>query len=62
MDATQLWETTMDPKERQLINLKIDDIINAEKEVSVLMGDDVAKRRAWIENNIDFNQEDDYII
>ncbi|MBL0701719.1 MAG: DNA topoisomerase IV subunit B [Spiroplasma sp.] len=62
MDAIQLWETTMDPEKRQLIKLKIDDIINAEKEVSTLMGDDVSKRRAWIEKNIDFEQEDEYII
>lgn len=58
MDATQLWETTMDPKRRQLIRLKIDDIVNAERDVTTLMGDDVAKRRDWIENNIDFEKVD----
>ena len=58
MDATQLWETTMDPKRRQLIRLKIDDIVSAERDVTTLMGDDVAKRRDWIENNIDFEKVD----
>ncbi len=62
MDATQLWETTMDPTKRVLIRVTIDDIINAEKEVNILMGDDVPKRREWIENNIDFNQEDNFQI
>ena len=58
MDATQLWETTMDPKRRQLIRLKIDDIVSAERDVTTLTGDDVAKRRDWIENNIDFEKVD----
>lgn len=62
MDAPQLWETTMDPKNRVLIRVTIDDIINAEKEVNTLMGDDVPKRRQWIENNVDFEQVDSFEI
>lgn len=62
MDAPQLWETTMDPKNRVLIRVKIEDIINAEKEITTLMGDEVAKRREWIEENIDFNQTDEFEI
>lgn len=58
MDANQLWETTMDPEHRQLIQLKIDDIVTAEKEVTTLMGNDVERRRDWIETNIDFNAVD----
>lgn len=58
MDANQLWETTMDPERRQLIQLKIDDIVTAEKEVTTLMGNDVERRRDWIETNIDFNAVD----
>ena len=58
MDANQLWETTMDPERRQLIQLKIDDIVTAEKEVTTLMGNDVERRRDWIETNIDFNAID----
>ena len=58
MDANQLWETTMDPGRRQLIQLKIEDIVTAEKEVTTLMGNDVERRRDWIETNIDFNAID----
>ncbi len=62
MDAPQLWETTMDPANRVLIRVNIEDIINAEKEITTLMGDEVAKRREWIEENIDFNETDDFKI
>ncbi len=62
MDAPQLWETTMDPVNRVLIRVNIEDIINAEKEITTLMGDEVAKRREWIEENIDFNQTDEFEI
>lgn len=62
MDAAQLWETTMDPEVRQLIKVTIEDIINAEKQVSTLMGDDVPKRRSWIESNVDFEESDTFEI
>jgi len=62
MDAAQLWETTMDPDVRQLIKVTIEDIINAEKQVSTLMGDDVPKRRSWIESNVDFEEKDTFEI
>jgi topoisomerase-4 subunit B len=62
MDAAQLWETTMDPEVRQLIKVNIEDIINAEKQVSTLMGDDVPKRRNWIETNVDFEESDTFEI
>jgi topoisomerase-4 subunit B len=62
MNFDQLWETTMDPKTRSLIQVKIDDESEAEKRVSILMGDQVAPRRTWIENNVDFVDEDDYQI
>lgn len=58
MDANQLWETTMNPETRQLIRLKIEDVLTAEQEVTTLMGNDVDKRRAWIESNIDFEKVD----
>lgn len=62
MDAHQLWETTMDPENRVLIRVTIDDIINAEQEVNTLMGDDVPKRREWIETYVDFEQHDNFEI
>ena len=60
MDATQLWETTMDPERRSLIKVKITDVALAEKRVSVLMGDNVEPRKDWIEENVDFSLEDSY--
>ena len=54
MDANQLWETTMDPLKRSLIQVKITDVALAEKRVSILMGDKVEPRKEWIEENVDF--------
>ncbi len=62
MDATQLWETTMDPKTRSLIKVSINDAALAEKRVSVLMGDKVDPRKEWIEENVEFSLEDNYKI
>ncbi|MCR5564456.1 MAG: DNA topoisomerase IV subunit B [Gammaproteobacteria bacterium] len=60
MNASQLWETTMDPKNRTLIQVKIEDIADAEQSVSVLMGDDVEPRKQWIDNNVSFAEIDDF--
>ncbi len=62
MDATQLWETTMDPKTRSLIKVNISDASLAEKRVRVLMGDKVDPRKEWIEENVEFSMEDNYKI
>ena len=61
MDAIQLKETTMDPKTRLLLQVEIDDPILAEKRVNVLMGRDASVRRAWVEENVDFNKIDTFI-
>ncbi|KAA8433511.1 DNA topoisomerase IV subunit B [Weissella sagaensis] len=55
MNAEQLWATTMDPSQRTLIRVKIDDAMLAEKRVTTLMGDKVEPRRKWIESNVAFN-------
>ncbi len=60
MNASQLWETTMDPETRSLIRVNINDGVLAEKRVSVLMGEKVAPRKKWIEDNISFTLEDDF--
>ena len=60
MNASQLWETTMDPESRSLIQVGIDDGMLAEKRVSTLMGDKAELRRKWIENNIQFTLEDNF--
>lgn len=60
MNATQLWETTMDPAHRTLIRVGIEDNVKAGVRVSTLMGDRAENRRKWIEDNICFTLEDDY--
>jgi len=62
MNASQLWETTMDPQYRKMIKVNISDAALAEKRVSVLMGDKVEPRKEWIEENVEFSLEDNYKI
>jgi len=62
MNASQLWETTMDPEKRNMVKVNIDDVALAEKRVSVLMGDAVEPRKNWIEENVEFSLEDSYKI
>ena len=51
MNASQLWETTMDPDERTLKQIVINDDIEADRVFSMLMGDEVPPRRKFIEEN-----------
>ena len=51
MDFTQLWETTMDYQNRTLIRIEMDDAEKADRVFSMLMGDKVPPRRAFIEEN-----------
>ena len=62
MNADQLGETTMHPGSRTLIRVNIEDAQLAEKRVSVLMGDEVAPRKEWIDENVEFTLEDAYKI
>lgn len=60
MNATQLWDTTMNPKSRTLLCVTIENAMMAEKRVTELMGDKAELRRNWIEDNVVFTLEDDY--
>jgi len=51
MTSTQLWETTMDPERRTLLQVKLEDFVEAEEIFATLMGEDVEKRRKFIEDN-----------
>ena len=60
MDAEQLWETTMNPEKRTLVQVSIEDAAEAEMLVSTLMGDMVELRKAYIVEHANFNREDNF--
>lgn len=61
MNADQLWETTMNPETRTLLRVSVNDPLLVEKRVSTLMGKDASLRRKWIEENVDFDEEDEFL-
>lgn len=60
MNASQLWDTTMNPETRTLLCVTIENAVMAERRVHELMGDKAELRRNWIEDNVVFTLEDDY--
>jgi topoisomerase-4 subunit B len=60
MNSDQLWDTTMNPETRSIIQVQLDDISEADQKITTLMGDNVAQRREWIESNVDFEVSDDF--
>ncbi len=59
MNASQLWETTMNPKTRVLYQVSIEDVSIASEMISTLMGDDANSRKEWINENVDFDGLDE---
>ena len=51
MNAEQLWDTTLDPEKRTMLQVSIDDAMKAEEIFSTLMGDEVAPRKKWIQGH-----------
>lgn len=60
MNPEQLWDTTMDPEKRNLIQVTIEDAAEAEKMVTTLMGDDIEARKRYINEYANFDKEDEF--
>ena len=60
MDKDQLWETTMDPEKRNLMRVTIEDAAEADRIITVLMGDEVASRKEFIFTHANFNRVDSF--
>jgi len=54
MDAHELWETTMDPEQRTLRRITLDDAVKADQIFTILMGEEVEPRKQWIEKNAQY--------
>ena len=51
MNAEELWDTTMDPEQRLMLQVTLDDAARADEIFSILMGEDVEQRRCFIQRN-----------
>ncbi|MBQ8749315.1 MAG: DNA gyrase subunit B [Clostridia bacterium] len=58
MNPEQLWETTIDPKHRTLVRVDLEDGAEAERMITILMGDNADARKAYIAKYADFNKKD----
>jgi DNA gyrase subunit B len=51
MNPDQLWNTTMNPEKRNLLQVKIEDMVDTDEIFTILMGEEVEPRREFIQNN-----------
>lgn len=58
MSADQLWETTMAPEKRVMVKVTLEDAAEAERMISIMMGDNIDARKAYISENANFNKTD----
>lgn len=61
MNPEQLWQTTMDPSNRKLMQVTIEDAAQADRIITILMGDKVDPRREYISTHANFNRSDDFV-
>ena len=61
MSAEQLWETTMNPATRNLIQVTVEDAAKAERMITTLMGDKVEGRKEFLAKYANFNKRDTFI-
>ncbi len=60
MNPSQLWDTTLNPESRSLMQVTIEDAADADKMITILMGDEVAERKKYIFEHANFNKEDKF--
>ena len=61
MNPEQLWETTMNPDGRRMMKVDIEDFSEADRRITILMGDKVEPRREYISEYANFNKEDNFV-
>ena len=60
MNPEQLWDTTLNPATRSLVRVELSDVAEAERLISILMGDNIEARKEYIANNANFNKKTIY--
>ena len=61
MDPSQLWETTVDPNNRSLMQVTLEDAAEADRLITILMGDEVGDRKQYIFEHSNFNKVDNFL-